>query len=405
MRRAHRIAAWRRRVYQILDVGFAGDAIGHRVHVLLIMLVLLTVGTVVLESVPALDQQYGQLFAATEIVTVFVFTLEYVARIWVAPEHGPLMHFPAWRARLNYIASPSMVLDLLGILPFFLAYFVSTDLRILLLLRLSRYFKLARYSIGMRSLMDAVYAERNALVACLVILFGLVILSASFMHMAEHAVQPDKFGTIPQAMYWAVITLATVGYGDVVPVTGFGKVIASLTAVLGLCMVALPVGILATAFSEVIHRRDFVVTWGMLARVPLFKGLDAQTIAEIMRYLRSQTVQAGQVIARRGEPAHSMYFIAAGEVQIDLPGKHVQIGIGDFFGEIALLKDVKRTATAHAITRTSLLVLEKRDLHALMDERPDVGERIADVARQRLPGLASGGDGDLIPEEMTHHSD
>ena len=157
------------------------------------------------------------------------------------------------------------------------------------------------------------------------------------MHVAEADAQPDKFGTIPEAMWWAIVTLGTVGYGDVVPVTPFGKIVASFTIIGGLMMVALPVGIIATAFAREIHRRDFVVTWSMVARVPLFAELSAAEIAHIMPLLRAQIVGPGANIVRRGEPAHSMYFIAAGEVEIELPDERVRLGGGQFFGEIAVL--------------------------------------------------------------------
>jgi len=138
---------------------------------------------------------------------------------------------------------------------------------------------------------------------------------ATLMYLAEGKAQPDKFGTIPDAMWWAIVTLGTIGYGDVVPVTPFGRILATGTIFLGLIMVALPVGIVAQAFASDIHRREFIVTWGMVARVPLFAGLDANQIAEIMRLLRSQRIEAGTIIARRGEPAQSMYFVAAVEVR------------------------------------------------------------------------------------------
>src|SRR6185295_9648747 len=143
-------------------------------------------------------------------------------------------------------------------------------------------------------------------------------------YLAERHVQPDKLGTIPDAMWWAVVTLGTIGYGDVVPMTPLGKLIATMTIFCGFVMVALPVGIIATAFSEMIHRRDFVVTWGMVAKVPLFSELAAGDIADIMRLLRAQTVEPGGIIARRGDPAHSMYFIAAGEVEIALKDSSVR---------------------------------------------------------------------------------
>lgn len=400
MRRPASPTSWRRRVYHILDSGSVGDAVSQRLHGFLIFLIIANVLTVVLESVPSLAEKHRALFLGTEIVSVVVFGIEYVCRLWVAPEHGPLTGMPPWRARLVRALSPSMIIDLIAILPMVLMFVVAGDFRVLLLFRLFRFFKIARYSTGMRSLLDAVYIERKALAACVVIQFGLILISASFMHLVEHEIQPDKFGTIPDAMYWAVITVATVGYGDVVPVTPLGKLVASITAMFGLGMVALPVGILATAFTEEVHRRDFVVTWSMVARVPLFHGLDASSIAEIMKMLRSQTVPEGAMIVRRGEEAHSMYFIAAGRVELDLPTETIQFGVGEFFGEIALLANVKRTGTARALERTNLLVLDKADLELLMHQNPHLGERIQKVARGRLPEHAVRRGGDLIAEEI-----
>src|SRR5207237_724610 len=126
--------------------------------------------------------------------------------------------------------------------------------------------KLVRYSPAMRSLLAAIQAERRTLVGCIAILAGAVLLFASLLYAVERNVQPDKFGTIPDAMWWAIVTLGTVGYGDVVPVTPLGKAISVFTIVGGLAMIALPVAIISSAFADEVKRRDFVVTWGMLAR-------------------------------------------------------------------------------------------------------------------------------------------
>ena len=232
--------------------------------------------------------------SASRSFSLVVFTVEYALRIWVAAEHAPYRHLTPLRARLHYMLSANGVIDLVSILPFWLAFMVPAEFRIILLLRIVRFLKLARYSPAMRSLLEALYAERRALVGCLFILFGATLVTASFMHLAERHAQPDKFGTIPDAMWWAIVTLGTIGYGDVVPITPIGKMIAAATIICGLVMIALPVGIIATAFSEQIHRRDFVVTWSMVARVPLFHGLDASAIALIMRLLRAQTANAGR---------------------------------------------------------------------------------------------------------------
>jgi len=252
---------------------------------------------------------------------------------------------------------------------------------------------------NLRSTPSVAQNASRALFGCLVILIGATFVAASIMYAVERHAQPDKFGTIPDAMWWAIVTLGTIGYGDVVPVTLLGRLVATATIFTGLIMVALPVGIVATAFAEEIHRRDFIVTWGMVARVPLFAELNAANIAEIMRLLRAQRVAAGEVIARRGDPAHSMYFISAGEVDIQLE-KAVRLGAGHFFGEIAALRKARRSATITAVTSASLLVLEARDLHALMEREPGVAAHIRSVVRARLGHENVGPKGDLLSEEI-----
>jgi len=292
------------------------------------------------------------------------------------------------------------IIDLLAVLPFWFALVVPADLRVVQVFRVVRLLKLTRYSAGVSSLLDVIYAERRALFGCFIILMGATLIAASVMHLIERNVQPEKFGTIPAAMWWAIVTLGTLGYGDVVPVTTLGRLVAGMTIFFGLIMVALPVGIVATAFAEQIHRRDFVVTLGMVARVPLFAGLNAGDIADIMRLLRAHQIEAGAVIARRGEPAHSMYFIAAGEVEIELKDKRVRLAAGQFFGEIAALRRARRSATATAVTRTSLLALDAHDLHALMDRDPRVAQRIHEVVRHRLGRDIVTPHGDVVSEEL-----
>jgi voltage-gated potassium channel len=220
------------------------------------------------------------------------------------------------------------------------------------------------------------------------------------MYLAERDAQPEKFGTIPDATWWAIGTLSTIGYGDVVPRTVLGKFIAAATVIAGLVMMALPVGIVATAFADQVHRRDFVVTWDMVARVPLFVGLSASEIADIMQLLRAQQIQAGEVLVRYGEPAHSMYFIAAGEVEIALNDERIRRGPGHFFGEIAALRQARRSATVTATMRTSLLVLDAQDLRALMERQPRIAERIREMAGSRLKNPLADRRGDIVTEEL-----
>jgi voltage-gated potassium channel len=334
------------------------------------MLVILSVVAIILESVPSLDQRFGNVFLSVEIVAAIVFTVEYGLRLWSAVEHPPLKRERPWRARWLFARQPAMIVDLVAVLPILLTLILPDDLKVLLIFRLIRFFKLARYSPGMRSLMDAVMEERRALLACLVILCGLMIVSAAAMHMVEGAAQPDKFGSIPEAMWWAIITLTTVGYGDVVPITPLGKMVADITALFGLVMLALPVGIIATSFAEVIRRREFVITWAMIAKVPLFQQLEAGEVGEIIRVMRSETAEPGEIVARKGDAADCVHVVASGSVEL-VGGPALRLCIeGDMFGEVAVLAGAPRDVTVRARELTRLLAIDRDDFHALVEREP-----------------------------------
>ena len=390
----------RHRVHVILDGG-GSDAMTRFVHRLLIALVLLSVFSVILESVPDYERRFDRIFTAIEYVAVAGFTVEYLLRLWSAPDFTPYADRTPTGARMAFMVSGSAIIDFLTILPFYLELVTRTDLRVFVLLRLLRFFKLARYSAGIRTLVAVMEAERKALVATSILLFGAVLFSATAIHIAERAAQPENFGSIPAAMWWAIVTITTVGYGDVTPITLAGRIIASMTMVTGYVMLGLPVGIVATAFAEEIHRREFVVTWSMIASVPLFRTLEATAIAEIMRYLSAQSVPAGTLIVRRGEPAQSMYFIAEGEVEIELPAKPVRLGEGQFFGEMAILHKTMRTANVRALVPTKLLILDAYDLQSLIVRNPQIGESIGKVAASRADISGSTRQsGDIIEAEL-----
>lgn len=375
--------ALRRRVYVALEQGPVGERLSVFTDRALMALILINLVAVSLESIPELGARYRLVFETIEYVSLVAFTVEYALRIWGAVEHGPHRHLTPMRARLKYILSPGGLVDLASVLPFWFNLVTPDDFRFVLVFRMVRFFKIARYSPAMRSLLDVLYRERRALFGCLVITVGAALVAAALMHLAEAKVQPEKLGTIPDALWWSIVTIGTIGYGDVVPVTALGKVIATGTIFMGLILMALPIGIIATAFSEQIHRRDFIVTWAMIAKVPLFAELDASEIVEISELLRAQLAEAGEVIIREGEHAHSMYFIAAGEVEVAVGKKKVKLTEGQFFGEVAVLKNERRSGTATAVTRTNLLALSAQDLHALMRRDSRIADRVKDVVEKR----------------------
>jgi voltage-gated potassium channel len=381
----------RDRLYELLEHDHLPYSVGSRFVRLIVSIVIIDVLAMILASVPDYDARFGGVFTAIKVGAVIVFALEYLARLWSVVGHSPRKLSPA-QDRLEYAFSSLGLIDLLAFLPASVALVVG-DRTALVLLGVLPFFKLVRYSPAMRSLLAALHAERRTLVGCLVILLGAVLVFASLLYAIEHDVQPDKFGTIPQAMWWAIVTLGTVGYGDVVPVTSLGKLVSVFAIVGGLAMIALPVAIISTAFADEIRRRDFVVTWGMLARVPLFSHLSATEIADIMRLLQARTLEGGEILVRRGDAAASMYFITAGEVEIELPSQRVRLADGTFFGEIALLHRTKRSGTVTATRKTRLLLLDAQDFHALIERMPALAAHVHKTAEARIADTAEAAKG------------
>lgn len=388
----------RDRLYELLEHDHLPRSGGSRFVRLIVAVIVIDVLAMILASVPELDASFGPLFTVIEVGAVVAFALEYLARLWTVVGHS-LRDMTPMRARIDYALSALGLVDLLSFLPAAVALAIG-DRWVLVLFGMLPFLKLIRYSPALRSLLAALHAERRTLFGCVVILTGAVLLFASLLYAIEHNVQPDKFGTIPQAMWWAIVTLGTVGYGDVVPVTPLGKIVSVFTIVVGFAMIALPVAIISSAFAEEVRRRDFVVTWGMLARVPLFSHLGASEIADIMRLLRAQTIESGEILVRRGEPASSMYFITAGEVEIELPTQRVQLSDGTFFGEIALLHRTSRSGTVTATRKTRLLALDADDFHALIARVPALAAHVRETAEARLADTAELLKGDIAAGEI-----
>lgn len=391
-------------IYRIIEEGRDGDRIAALASALLVGFIAATVVVSILETVPAIAAGHGAILGGFQFFAGFVFAVEYALRIYVADLHPSFRGQGAAVARLRYALSPMAVIDFLAVLPLVLVFLVPVSaLPALSVLRLLRFLKLARYSPALRSLSSAIAGERRALAGSLIIIVGVILVAATLMYMVEHDDQPGSFGSIPAAMWWAVTTATTVGYGDVVPITPLGKLIGGLVMLTGYALLALPVGIIASAFAREVHSRDFVVTWSMVSRVPLFEDLKASEVAEVAKLLRSHTVLAGEIIAERGDVADCMYFVASGEVEIMLPHGRVLLGEGAFFGEMALLSGRRRAATVRAQVRTQLLVLERTALRHLMARNSQIAERIIDEARRRR--VAGKGPSDDISEEELHQAE
>lgn len=244
---------FRRRIYQLLERPSRRDRLSWIIEIALIVLILASVSAVALETVPELFARYPAEFRIFDFFVTMAFTLEYVARVWAAPEGVP--EEAAWRVRLRYMRSPMAVIDLIAILPFYLALFIPLDFQLFRVLRLLRIYKLTRYSPALSVLMSVIREEAASLLAAFSILTILLVFAAAGAYLVEHEAQPEAFGSVPAAMWWSMVTLTTVGYGDVTPITTMGRIFGGAITILGVGMAALPAGIIASGLADHLHRR------------------------------------------------------------------------------------------------------------------------------------------------------
>jgi voltage-gated potassium channel len=376
--------SWRCRVYEVLEGVREGDRAALWFDRALVALIVLNVAAFILETVPSLEARYGYWFDLFESASVAIFTIEYALRIWTAPEVPYLKRQPAWQARLAWARRPYLIIDLLAILPFYL-HFLGLDLRIVRLLRVMRLLRLTRYSPAMHTLGRVIYGERRALVAAGYLLSAAVIFAATGIHFLEGEAQPDKFGSVPDSAWWAIATLTTVGYGDLVPITPWGKAFGGLVMVTGLCILALPVAIISTGFAQEVGRRDFVVNWSLMSRVPVLADLDALQVAEILPLFHAHNVPPGTEVVARGSAGEAMFFIAGGQVHFTCDVMERTYGTGEFFGLAAMLGENRHYGSFRTIGRCRLLKLYREDFRRLEHLAPEVGRvlRVAAEARVR----------------------
>ena len=246
------------KVHEILEEQAPGSRLGQIVSLFIISLISLNVAALILGTVEDIHQVSPKAFRTFEITSVAVFTIEYLLRVWSCTS-DPRYSKPV-SGRLRFAVSPLVLIDLLAILPFYLVALTSVHGLDLRSLRAARLFaqaaRLSRYSTGLRTLARVILNTRGELFTVIMVLSLLLLLASSLMFFAENEAQPDKFASVPMAMWWSIITLTTVGYGDVYPVTAAGRVLAGLMAIVGIGLFALPAGILGSGFVEEVRRRS-----------------------------------------------------------------------------------------------------------------------------------------------------
>jgi voltage-gated potassium channel len=247
-------------VHSILDASDHHNKLSRVFNVFLIILISLNVLAVILETVEGIYKAHIKEFNYFEIFSVTVFTIEYALRFWAITSEEKYAH--PITGRIKYMFTGSALIDLLAILPFYLPMLIGFDLRfirILRLLRLLRILKISRYMHATKMIGNVFKSKKEELIITVLLIVFLIVIVSSVMFYVEHDAQPDKFSSIPATMWWSVATLTTVGYGDMFPVTVLGKTLASAISILGIGLVALPAGILASGFSEElkkVHEHD-----------------------------------------------------------------------------------------------------------------------------------------------------
>lgn len=247
--------SWRHTFYGLLEGHKDGGECSRLIRNLIIVLIVLNGLAVVLESNRNLYVPYREWFDAFELFSVAVFTLEYLGRVWVSAEKQCFSHLPDWRARIRFIVSPMSLVDLLAVAPFYLSLVVSIDLRYLRFFRLMRLLKLSHYFDGLQVFASVLRREASAIAGAMLTMMTLIIISACLMFTVENAASPGHFESISEAIWWAVVTLTTVGYGDITPITFGGKLLGIAIMLLGVGTMALPAGILAARFTEELQNR------------------------------------------------------------------------------------------------------------------------------------------------------
>jgi voltage-gated potassium channel len=245
----------KRAVHTLLHPELGNTKWDKLLNVFVIVLIVLNVVAVMLETVPEIYEPNKDFFHLFDVVSVFIFTVEYVLRVWSANHDAHYRH--SIMGRIRYMLTPGALIDLLAILPFYIYGLVGFDLRVLRILRLLRFlrlFRLTAYMKATRLVINVFKATRNELLLALVLALFLVVISSSLVYFAEHPVQPDIYSSIPATLWWSVITLTTVGYGDMIPITLWGKVFTSFILMAGVALFALPAGIITAGFLEEIRK-------------------------------------------------------------------------------------------------------------------------------------------------------
>ena len=341
---------------------------------------------VIILSVDNIEREIRHILRGIIWAVTFLFLVEYLTRLWVAPESPFYEHESPLRARLQWAVSLPGLVHLLAVTPalMFAAGYTITGADAASVFCILWILKLGLHAPAFSTLARVVSNERAPITSVLILFAILLMMAATAAHILEKQKQPEQFGSLPGAMWWAVVTLTTTGYGDVVPVTPGGRMVGALLMIAGIAVLALMTGILATGFAQEERRREYLRVWDQVSQVPLFASLGVVTVSEIVGKLRTRYYPARINVVRRNAPGDSMFFISSGEVEVHLPnGGTVALGQGAFFGEMALLDRQPRSATVTTTKPTTLLVLYASDFYEIASHIPKLTEAVEAEAKRR----------------------
>lgn len=296
-------------------------------------------------------------------ISMVIYTIEFILRVGIEKKFSFLISVDAL-VLINQI------------------FFSFYDLRILRLFRLFDIFSQSRFLLPTNTLIKTIVKQKNALLGSQIMVISILLVVSTFIYFLESAVQPEVFGSIPSTMWWGIATLTTVGYGDVVPMTDLGKLLASFTMLVGIGMFALPAAILASAYYEEIQKKNFLVSFEAIASVPLFQELPIGAVGKINEKLQVVLLAEHETIFSKGDQADSMFIIEYGKVKVEIDNP-VYLVSGDYFGEMGLLGNAPRNATITAADDTKLLELTKLDLEELSEEHPGLFKELELSASSR----------------------
>ncbi|MDE4908034.1 ion transporter [Methanogenium marinum] len=242
----------KKRVFEIVSSPEEGDKTSFWFDMVIICLITISVAELILATVPGMLIRHLWIFIIIEIVTAVAFSIEYILRMWSCTEderyHKPIT------GRLRYALTPLVFIDFVSILPYYLTLLIpGVNVTFLRTLRVFRFFKLGRYSRSFQVMIRVLERNKESMLGAVFIIMVVIIIASTLMYQIEYSAQPEVFSSIPESMWWGIVTIATIGYGDMVPVTPLGKGLGFVISLVGIGLFALPAGILASGYSEVVR--------------------------------------------------------------------------------------------------------------------------------------------------------